>query len=794
MKIELMGNYPDEVKDYVREYNTGVEHKDINTVNIAINSLVQLLFSSNDIERQAAMHALDQIGKIQPGFLKSAVKTLLVRYKGSIEEKSAYAGAALKGIFIGKKAEKLISDKDVLSTLKAEKAEAKQKLQKQKAAEAELVEKIKKDKMDLNFLNPFPEIKSIGQYYNNSVINNQMETAHNTLNKLVENLFVWEQEDPSKFMPGCMLLSKMFSKAHRQTFTQSTMNEIQKKYYSNDEDEKRIAEKILMNVLDSASDLMQDSIANELHAKRKKRKKERLESKKEAREKADKIKKVRVPVSVGWHEKVQEIAEMYNEAITSDKKEKLFKKVSKKLMKYLDTKKEKINEHSTEFFSILCSRNPEFAEHLVKNLLKDRDDPDVSLILQNIISDLEKNDWASPEVINGIKTKKKARLQKEKEEMEKLREKHEKIKEISIGIDVNWKKQVKETVKELNEYLIDDDDKKAQKITKEEIKKFLYAKDETVRKQGQEVFVKIAKKYPEFIIPILEDELVPLYLSDHEERNIAVDTFGRMYDFDLTEYIFKDKFPEVYNTIESEWAERKQEIENLQLQRKIDAIKADVTQLRIKTDWDKKIQKVTRQYNTGIKDKEKQNIIEAIQDIVDMHMNERKEDRQRQATKVLGLIAKKNIELIQPTIQMFLQLIDKSEDKDEKTRAIQGLGEVTKQRPGWAYFGIEKLVEIITKETDNYFRMRSMLELGRIGKKNPTMLIEHLNPILNALRKDPDKNVRRLAAMALGNMAEALPIEADKVLPALRDALHDEYILVRKFADRALTEIRKNMK
>ncbi len=43
MKIELFPNYPDEVKDYVNEYNAGVEQKDINVVGTAINSLVQFV-------------------------------------------------------------------------------------------------------------------------------------------------------------------------------------------------------------------------------------------------------------------------------------------------------------------------------------------------------------------------------------------------------------------------------------------------------------------------------------------------------------------------------------------------------------------------------------------------------------------------------------------------------------------------------------------------------------------------------------------------------------------------------
>jgi len=67
----------------------------------------------------------------------------------------------------------------------------------------------------------------------------------------------------------------------------------------------------------------------------------------------------------------------------------------------------------------------------------------------------------------------------------------------------------------------------------------------------------------------------------------------------------------------------------------------------------------------------------------------------------------------------------------------------------------------------------------------------YVDDIVRALSKDPNKQVRRIAAMALGNMAEAIPLEAQHAIPALTDALHDEYILVRKFADKALGLIRE---
>ena len=40
--------------------------------------------------------------------------------------------------------------------------------------------------------------------------------------------------------------------------------------------------------------------------------------------------------------------------------------------------------------------------------------------------------------------------------------------------------------------------------------------------------------------------------------------------------------------------------------------------------------------------------------------------------------------------------------------------------------------------------------------------------------------------MTIGSMADAIPLEAKEAIPALREALHDEYPLVRMFADKAL--------
>ncbi len=113
------------------------------------------------------------------------------------------------------------------------------------------------------------------------------------------------------------------------------------------------------------------------------------------------------------------------------------------------------------------------------------------------------------------------------------------------------------------------------------------------------------------------------------------------------------------------------------------AIKLDVTQIRIVDSWKSNIQKLVRDYNNAIKLQEMTKVMDVVRKIVDIFMKERNEEQIDQSNQVLGLIAKQNIELISPTIELFLQLLE-GKDADKKTRAIKGLGKVTRQRPGWS--------------------------------------------------------------------------------------------------------------
>ena len=270
-----------------------------------------------------------------------------------------------------------------------------------------------------------------------------------------------------------------------------------------------------------------------------------------------------------------------------------------------------------------------------------------------------------------------------------------------------------------------------------------------------------------------------------------------LFDAGLSDSFFKGRYDEVLQNLNNDWANRKQDLENAALMAKGNAIKLDVTQIRIVDSWKSNIQKLVRDYNNAIKLQEMTKVMDVVRKIVDIFMKERNEEQIDQSNQVLGLIAKQNIELISPTIELFLQLLE-GKDADKKTRAIKGLGEVTRQRPGWSYSGIEKLVTMSQNDTEEDFRMKASVEINRIAEKEASMLIEYLPNIVACLVKDPNRQVRRIAASTLGNMATIIATltaeEQQKAIQSLTDALHDEYMLVRKFADNALTAIREAMR
>ena len=786
MKIELMGNYPDDVKDYVKEYNEGVGHKDINVVGTAISSLVQLLFSPVELNRQASIHALDQVGKIQPGFLKSAAKTLAIRYQGG-GEKKFFAQAALEAIFIGKKAEKLITDNSILQELKSAKQQKDVQQAEAVQRDAQLVQQIQQNQVDLSIINAFPEIRSIGQYYNTCILNNDDQSAVTTINNLVDNLVGWIKTDIGKFTPGCLLLGLVFSRKYRKPFLPTVKDHILQLYYQGDQKQKTAAGEIIESILDSFVDMLPNDLAAMFQAEAVKKKQNRLAQKAKEMEQSKLINRLKVPVNVGWTEQIKKLVQTYNEGIVTNK-EKQLRQFLSGLDKSLGSQDKRIRKNATNVLGILLGKNPDFIQGLVDALLQNFDQPVISEILGTLVDDLAKLGWANANTVVAIRADKKTRELEEQRLREERKIEYDKVKQISITFDADWEKPITNMIEKMNQALMAQDMEGFNKILSKSLKKFIYAEDLAIRKEGQITFANIAQKYPDSLNELM-GELSPLFLSEHEQRNIAVDVFGQIFDLGIAEQFFKINHPEVFSQLAEEWANRKQELENLELQTKFDAIKADVTQLRIKDTWPKNIQKICRNYNNGIKTKQMQEVMDAVKNIVDIVMKEKKEEIQEQANQVLGLIAKRNIELIQPTINLFLTLLD-GNDRDMKVRAIKGLGEVTRQRPGWAYFGIEKLIHLTQTDPVDDYRMKAMLEIGRIGEKDPVMLIEYVEPIMVTLAKDNNKHVRRLAAWTLGKMADAIPLEAKHAIPALTDALHDEYVLVRKFADKALSAIR----
>jgi hypothetical protein len=788
LKIENFSNYPDEVKSYVDEYNNGVDHKDINLVGTAINSLVQLLFSAEELNRQAATHVLDQVATVQPGFLKSAVKTLLIRFQGSDEAKKNYAAAALEAIFIGKKAEKLIDDPTAIEQLRNAKNQREQQAIAVKQQEAQIVQQIKSTQMDLTFLNAFPELRTLGQFYNTTLLNNQDDQGFQTATSLLNSLMEWHAKDRSKFMPGCLLLGLVFSPQFRRPYIANLRDELLKLYYQGNTSQKIFAAEVMENVLREIVDILPPDIAGFIQGEVLKKQQERQAQKSKELEQSMMINKLKVPINVAWEQSIQAIANSYNEGIATNK-EKLYKQALNDLYKLITSNNERERKNSIEVVGILLVKNPELLKDLVLALLEKYTQPLIMEALGYWLDDLAKLRLAHPTILDQIAAAKNIRLQEEESKRKERQAEYDRIKKLTIQIDGDWPKEIVKTIEMLNDALLTQNEKIALKIVSSELKKLMFAKDLEIRRVGQTIFARIAEKYPGLLEEVMK-ELVPLYLSEHEQRALALDPFGLIYDMGFGERFFLDKYPDVWKILPTDWANRKQEMENLELQTKFDAIKADVTQIRIREDWVKNIQRICRDYNNAIKAKLTDEIFKAVKEIVDLVLNEKKQEIQNQANQVLGLIAKRNIELIQPTIDLFLQMID-GKDSDKKDRAIRGLGEVTRQRPGWAYFGIEKLVKITQIDPDDEFRMKAMLEISLIGEKDPVMLIEYVDDIVKALAKDSNKQVRRIAAMALGNMAEAIPLEAQQAIPALTDALHDEYMLVRKFADKALGLIRE---
>ncbi len=789
MKIEVKENYPTDVKRYVEDYNKGVEAQDIMEVSIAVDGLLQLVFHADKNIRDFANVVLYNIGQIQPGFLKKGVPVLLHRYKGTDKEKSEFASVLL-GLLTETPAKQLITDAEALKLITQEHIE---RVSKQKIEDDRKKEFLQKTQQkEINFMGITGEFLQIGQFYNKLIVDENFQDAQKLLEQLIQRTLeaYGVEGKQEEYDMGCTLFSILCNKENREP----VVLEIVKKFLTQFEDSKKkqkeAYQEFIISTIKAIQDLVPPKYAAEFVSTANKRMEEK---KKEGFEKIKQLQQIQrqsININVVWETSVKNLASAFNESLKNND-EKTLNKIFESLKPFLFSKDPSLIKSSSEFFSQMLEKNYALVEDFISKLAKDYKKPDAALILGENIEILEQKHLIDKGIKNFLVQDKAQREAKEREEKEKVRKELEKIEKLKIEFSADWDKRLLQLIEEINSNFIANKVKDAEKLVLGSMKNYIYAENKEISKQAIEFLNNVAKKYPDIIIKIMK-ELFDLFKSEHERRFIAVDLLGLLSENPNKEKLFKGVPPEIVAKIKEDNAKRAEDIQKAQLEDKWDAIKLDVTTIVIDLNAEKKLQKVCRDYNEAIKAKNKKEVIENVQIIVDWFLNEKTEEKLNQIIEVIGKIAKQNIELIAPAIEMFIKMVD-SKDEDTKFRAIKGLGEVSFQRPGWAYQGLEKLVAIAESDQNENARMKALVELSRVGKANPTMLIEHISMLIKAL-KDSNKHVRRLAAWTIGSMAEAIPLEAEEAIPALVDALHDEYHLVRQFADKALKLIRAAMR
>ena len=242
----------------------------------------------------------------------------MIRYKGSDEIKKALATVALDAIFIEKKAEKLIEDQEVLDELKAKRNEVVQQQEEIQIREAKIVEEVQRTVLDLSVIAAFPELKTIGQYYNNSVLNQNEEQGLKAVQSLITSLVNWHKSDRSKFIPGCLLLSQTLVPQNRQPFIQPAIDDLVKIYFKGNKDTKPAAEEIFESVFKEIIDLVPQDLAGVLQATIGKKQQEQQAKKNLSAEKAVMLGKLKIPSQVAWDQNVQKMAEDYNTALANN--------------------------------------------------------------------------------------------------------------------------------------------------------------------------------------------------------------------------------------------------------------------------------------------------------------------------------------------------------------------------------------------------------------------------------------------------------------------------------------------
>ncbi|MHA1820143.1 MAG: HEAT repeat domain-containing protein, partial [Promethearchaeota archaeon] len=777
---------------YVKDYNKAVEAKDIMEVDLAINGLVSLVFSSDEQIRFYAIQVLSKIANLQYKFLKNAVRVLLHRYKGDDPVKSDIASIALGKIVVGTPASALITDKGLLDKIIGEERERISRSEADKKRKEEFLKKVQEKQLNLSGLEGFSEIYQLGIYYNRCIIDEKKDEAFGALQQLTAKLFNWQEEGNLKdFGAGCLLLERIAESDKKHEFMKKYIDYLLGFINKGKANEKKAAQEILIHIFETIQDIVPEDLAGWLRAEKLKRKEQKEKELKEREAKQKFIQKVRVTPSLKWDTEVQKLAALYNDSIIVNNQKGL-NQVKKSLEKFLGASEKLKWKSSAELLKLLLEKVPDFVKPIIHNLVTKYRDPKNAEILAMMIEDIEALKLIKPQIIEEIKELEKKRLEQEEALRKQKEEERKRIEKIIIKVNGDWDLKLIKFVEKLNQMLLKKNENAAQKMVNNELKVFLSAKEDEFRFQSQEIMVGLAEKYPKFLEKIVK-EFLELFNSDNPARFIAVEAFGKIYHAGFIKNILPEIDDELVKKIEQDYDDRRKELENLQMAEKIKHIKIDVQTIKIDDNWPKDIKKICRTYNDAILKQDMPVVVEQVKKIVDIFMNEKKEERLNSAIKVLGNIAKKNIELIAPTINILLEMVD-SDVKETKYRAIKALGEVTYQRPGWAYMGIDKLMKTALNDKDDEARMKAMLELSKVGKKNATMLVEYVPDIIKALSEDKNKHVRRLAAWTLGAMAEVIPLEAKEAIPALTDALHDDYILVRKFADKALQLIRTAMR
>ena len=795
MKLDILDSYPDQVKTYITDYNNAVSAKDVMEVDMAINGLVSMIFGADDDNRTYAIIVLSKIGDAQFKFLKNAIRALVHRYSGEDVAKSNYASKALGQIVVGKDAAKLIKDQTILSKIISEENERLSRSHEDQAKRNAYLAKAQQVQIDLTNIQMFSEIHRIGSYYNKCLVDDKIEEAFRLVQELLDKLEKWFENNPANFTAGTILLSLMAEPQKRPNskFFVEILNYITSFMNKGKNKQKEIYREILLHIYESIIDLIPEDMVGWLKAESLRRREEHQKELEINTERKKFLQKVTITPKLKWAVETQKLTKTYNEAIASND-QKTLNQVKKTIDKYIVSKDETVWRSTGEMIALLLEKIPNFIQNTIKTLVKNYRNEQYSEILSMMIDDLETLNIVKPQIIDEIKEKKIAREEHRKKEKESKEKERKKLDEILIKFEGDWDKKIIKIVEKANNMLLKKNLGAVKKIIESELKEYLQAKDNEIRAQSQSIIVSIVEKYPQILEKIIS-EYLELFNSDNDARFIAVELFGQVYHAGLLKNLFPDFSNDFRKKIEEDYDNHRKEMENKLMMEKISHIKIDVQTIPISDDWPKDMYKICRAYNDAILKQDMQAVVDQVTKIVNIFMNEnsKKVERINASVSIIGLIAKKNIELIAPTINLLMEMVD-NENLDTKYRAIRGLGEVTKQRPGWAYMGIEKLMKTSITDKDDSARMKSMLELSKIAAKSSVMLVEYVSDIITALSDDPNKHVRRLAAFTLGTMAEVIPLEAKDAIPALTEALHDEYFLVRKFADKALQLIRSAMR